>query len=136
MNDGFCDESCAGPPPEELRRGIEEFNRGEWFDCHETLEELWAGEQRAVRSLYQGVLQVAVALHHWREGNYRGALFLLDSAARLLDQVAPVCRGVDAAALAESARKIHETLVHLGAERMEELDRSLIPRISLADSPR
>lgn len=135
MTGDFYDGSCAGLPSEELLRGIEEFNRGEWFACHETLEELWAGEQRAVRSLFQGILQVAVALHHWRGGNLRGALFLLDSAARMLDQVAPVCQGVDTAALAESARKVHGALSHLGEERMAELDRRLIPRIRLAGAP-
>ncbi|WP_298435762.1 DUF309 domain-containing protein [Geobacter sp.] len=121
--------SCAEYPPEELLRGIGEFNAGEWFGCHETMEELWAGEQREVKYLYQGILQVAVALHHWREGNFRGALFLFGSAERLLGRVEPACQGVDTAALAADAGRLREALERLGEERMETLDPAFIPRI-------
>ncbi|WP_298270120.1 DUF309 domain-containing protein [Geobacter sp.] len=127
--------SCAAAAPEELLWGIGEFNAGEWFDCHETMEELWAGEQREVKYLYQGILQVAVALHHWREGNFRGALFLLGSAERLLGRVEPACQGVDTAALAADAGRLREALERLGPERMEALDPALIPRIRMAVIP-
>lgn len=130
------DDSCAAPPPDELLRGIAEFNAGEWFECHETLEDLWAGERRAVRSLYQGMLHVAVALHHWRGGNYGGACRLLESGARMLEQVSPVCQGVDTASLAAGARLVREALVSLGEDRMTELDPALIPHVRLAASPR
>jgi predicted metal-dependent hydrolase len=127
---------CTEEPPEELLRGIGEFNEGRWYDCHETLEELWAGEQGDARELYQGILQVAVALHHWREGNYRGALSLLGSAAKLLRQVAPVCQGVDAAALIRDAERLRATLEDLGPERMEELDPALIPLVGFRGEDR
>jgi predicted metal-dependent hydrolase len=32
--------NCDHIPPKELIRAIDEFNRSDWFDCHETLEEL------------------------------------------------------------------------------------------------
>lgn len=130
------DDSCNAPPPDELLQGIAEFNAGEWFACHETLEELWAGERRSVRNLYQGMLHVAVALHHWRGGNYGGACRLLESGARMLEQVSPACQGVDTATLAANARLLREALVSLGEERMAELDRTLIPQVRLAGSPR
>lgn len=121
---------CKEEPPGELVRGIGEFNEGRWYECHDTLEELWAVEQGEAKDLYQGILQVAVALHHWREGNHRGALFLLGSAARLLRRVGPVCQGVDAAALLRDAERLREALASLGEERMKELDPALIPRVS------
>lgn len=122
---------CTEEPPDELVRGIGEFNEGRWYECHDTLEELWAGEQGDAKDLYQGILQVAVALHHWREGNYAGALFLLGSAARLLRHVEPVCQGVDAAALIRGAERLRAALERLGPERMVELDPALIPRVHL-----
>ncbi len=90
---------CSDLPPAELLQGIDQFNAGDWFACHETLEELWAGEQGDARHLYQGILQVAVALHLWREGNFRGAMVLLGSAEELLRCVETVCQGVYVAAL-------------------------------------
>ncbi len=123
--------SCDDAPPEGLLRAIGEFNRGDWFDCHETLEELWAGEQGEMRDFYQGLLQVAVALHHWRNGNLKGALFLLKEGAKRLRHVRPVCREVDADGLAGAAERLLEALTTLGPERMEELDYSLIPKLRL-----
>ena len=49
--------------------GIEEFNRGEFYECHEYLEEAWMQEPRRVRFLYQGILQVGVGFYHLGRGN-------------------------------------------------------------------
>ena len=65
-----CDES----PPPRLLEGIAQFNRGEYFEQHETLELLWRAEPRKVRHLYQGILQIGVAFHHLRRGNYHGTI--------------------------------------------------------------
>ena len=122
---------CRQPADEELLHGIALFNAEEWFECHEALEELWNGEQGLVRDLYQGILQVAVALHHWRNGNYGGAMILFVSGVRLLRHVEPDCRGVDVAGLIAATDRVCEALAALGAERMHELDRGLIPRVRM-----
>lgn len=131
MEEEYVLSECENAPPEQLLQGIEEFNDGRWFDCHETLEDLWAGRQELVRDLYQGILQVAVALHHWREGNFRGAVHLFGSAVRLLNHVDAVCQGVDVAALIRDTEQVREALENLGEERMKELDPELIPRVRL-----
>lgn len=61
------------------------FNRDrDYFECHEVLEELWLAKNRD--PLYKGLLQIAVGLYHFRDGNIRGARLLLESAlARLAD---------------------------------------------------
>lgn len=120
---------CGDTPPAGLLQGIGQFNAGDWFACHETLEELWAGEQGDARHLYQGMLQVAVALHHWREGNFRGTMFLLGSARELLNRVEPACQGVDVAALLQDTARLRQALETLGPDRMAELDAALIPRV-------
>jgi predicted metal-dependent hydrolase len=125
--EGVCGQEADG----ELLRGIEEFNAGNWFACHEVLEELWVGETGLVRDLHQGVLQVAVALHHWKNGNYRGAMLLLASGVKLLRHVEPDCQGVDVDALIVAAERVREALASLGEARMEELDRQLVPRVRL-----
>ncbi len=126
---------CGDAPPEELIRAIGEFNRGDWFESHETLEDLWAGEEGEMRDFYQGVLQIAVSLHHWREGNFGGAVRLLEGGGRLLRRVQPVCQGMDAAGLAAAADRMRKALTRLGPARMAELDRGLIPLLRIAATP-
>ena len=65
------------PPPPALLSGVEQFNAGEYWECHETLETLWRTEPRPVRDLYQGILQVGVAFHHLRNDNVPGAIKML-----------------------------------------------------------
>ena len=114
-----------------MLRAVDEFNRGEWFECHETLEELWAGEKGELRDFYQGMLQLAVALHHWRNGNLKGALILLQGGCDLLSRVAPVCQGVDVAALACDALRLRLELSALGEDRMEQLATTSLLRVRL-----
>jgi hypothetical protein len=43
---------CSEPPSPGLLRGIEQFNRREYFECHETLELIWNAEPGPIRTLY------------------------------------------------------------------------------------
>ena len=122
---------CDDDPPAELLQAIDDFNRGDWFDCHESLEELWVGEEGEMRDFYQGVLQVAVALHHWRDGNFGGALRLLEMGAGYLRRVRPVCQGIDVSALVVASDRLREELDILGPVRMADLAPALIPRLRL-----
>lgn len=128
-------DPCREDTPQELFQAIEEFNSGAWFECHETLEELWVGSKGEMRDFYQGVLQIAVALHHWRNGNFKGAEGLLERACDMLRRVATPCRGVDVARLVEDAGVMRAALVSLGAERMAEVDAALVPRLHLLSPP-
>jgi hypothetical protein len=69
--------SCDEPPPPQLLEGIAQFNRGEFFEQHETLELLWRAERRDIRYLYQGILQIGVAFHHLRRLNHHGTVYML-----------------------------------------------------------
>lgn len=124
-------QRCHEGAPVELQKAIEEFNSGEWFECHETLEELWVGEKGELRDFYQGLLQIAVALYHWRNGNLKGALNLLQKGSDCLRRVPAPCRGVDVARLIADAARVEEALAALGEERMSELPPHLIPALHL-----
>jgi len=128
-------DTCTKSPLGALLRAVGEFNRGDWFECHETLEELWVGSGGEIRDFYQGLLQVAVGLHHWREGNFKGSVHLLASGADKLRHVRPVCQRIDAGEVVVAADRIRDELTSLGAEQMAELDPALIPLICLAPAP-
>jgi predicted metal-dependent hydrolase len=63
-----------------FRQGVDEFNRGLYFECHDTLEELWSGVRGPARDFFQGLIQVAVAFHHVSNGNAPGAVSMIDRA--------------------------------------------------------
>jgi len=60
-----------------LKQAIAQFNQGEFYQCHDSLEALWMEAQDPQRRFYQGLLQVAVAYYHWNHGNCRGSAILL-----------------------------------------------------------
>ena len=82
----------APPPepqldPEELaafRRGVAQFNDGFFFECHDTLEDVWSGVRGPARDFFQGLIQVAVGFQHLANGNLRGAVLLLHEGGRRL----------------------------------------------------
>ena len=56
-----------------LDRGVAEFNGGLFFECHDTLEDLWSGVRGSSRDFFQGLIQVAVGFYHLENDNRSGA---------------------------------------------------------------
>src|SRR3954467_14331927 len=114
----------AGPPPALLRQGIEEFNRGEFFRQHETLELEWIGESDPVRYLYQGILQIRVGFEHLARGNAHGARTLWRRGMGYLEPFAGGCMDVDVDRLVADTERCVVELERAGAARF---DRPLLP---------
>lgn len=66
-------------------QGIALFNAGEFFDAHEALEDVWRESSGPEKPFLQGLIQIAVALHHYSTGNLVGARSLLARGARQLN---------------------------------------------------
>jgi len=122
---------CGDPPPPLLVQGVDEFNRGEFFECHETLELLWKSERAPVRELYQGIIQIAAGFHHVGHGNHRGAVTLLERGLARLRPLPAECQGVAVGELVQSADRALLQLVRLGPERIRSFDRRLIPALRI-----
>jgi hypothetical protein len=71
---------------EQYLRGLGLFNRREFFEAHEALEDVWRTTVGPERKFLQGLIQVAVALHHHSRGNLAGARSVLRRAVRNLSQ--------------------------------------------------
>jgi predicted metal-dependent hydrolase len=69
--------------------GIEHFNKCDFFEAHEVWEELWADTQGPSRRFFQGLIQVAVCLHHFGNGNIRGAKKLYHGCRGYLEAYKP-----------------------------------------------
>lgn len=89
-------------PADALLRGIALFNGGDFFAAHEALEDVWRESSGRERRFLQGLIQIAVALHHHATGNLTGARSLLARGAEKLADYPPVYAGIAVAPLAEA----------------------------------
>jgi predicted metal-dependent hydrolase len=89
-----------------LLKGIELFNRGEYFECHEVLEDAWRQEHGPRRLFLQALIHVAVALHHLDRENAMGARGQLVKALRKLGGYLPSWESVDTGRLYREAAAV------------------------------
>ena len=126
------DGNGAEPPlPPGVIAGIELFNKGEYYEAHESLEHEWHAERGGDRKLYQGILQIGVGLHHARSGNHRGAVLLLTDGIEKTSRFVPSYRGIDTARLVREAQSCLDQVTTLGPERLDEFDWDQVPVIAL-----
>ncbi len=126
---------CVEPPPALLLQGIAEFNAGEYWTCHETLEALWRQEPRPVRDLYRGILQIGVGFLHLRRGNRAGALKVLRRGLARLQGLSATCQGVDVAGLRQAAQAIADHVAGLSPDDLAVFDLAALPTVRLAPTP-
>lgn len=120
------EETCRQPLAEEAIRGLQEFNRGEYFEAHESLEAAWMADESVGRDLYRAILQVAVAYYQIKRANYNGAAKMFLRMRQWLEPLPDICRGIDVAQLRADAHKVHQAMLALGPERLAEFDLSLL----------
>ena len=125
-------EGVPAEVPELVLKGMEEFNKGEFYECHEYLEEAWMQEPGRVRFLYQGILQVGVGFYHLKNGNWRGATGLLRNGTARLKEFEPETLGIDVARLVRECERCLRELEELGRDRVGEFNRSGIPKVERA----
>jgi predicted metal-dependent hydrolase len=117
-------------------KGIEHFNICEFFEAHEVWEEIWQEYQGPSRKFYQGLIQVAVCLHHFGNGNIRGARKLYHSSRTYLEPYQPRHLGLDVTKLlGEMERCCAEILASTEDYPRVELVPDLIPEIHLDPPP-
>ena len=123
------DEPCGEAPPSSALRGLEEFNAGQYFEQHETLEIVWRAEMRPVRDLYRGILQIGLACYQIERQNARGALKMIDRAKRWLQPYRPACQGIDVDRLLTEADVLRGEIARLEQDRVDQLDRRFFPKV-------
>jgi hypothetical protein len=75
--------------------GILFFNRGDFFEAHEAWEDLWMNLTGPERSFVQGLIQAAVALYHFGNGNVRGASKLYHTSKKYMASAGSPFWGLD-----------------------------------------
>jgi predicted metal-dependent hydrolase len=113
-------------------QGIAYFNACEFFEAHEVWEDLWKNYSGDLRLFYKGLIQAAVALHHFGNGNIRGARKVYGSSRGYLEQYRPSCCGLD---LEKFIGEFDACFAEVAASQEEfpqiDIDPELIPEIVL-----
>lgn len=66
---------------------IEEFNKGEYYECHDLLEDIWMVDKK--NTFLKGLLQFAVAIYHFENGNISGSRKLFNTSYKYLQDYRP-----------------------------------------------
>jgi hypothetical protein len=122
-----CQESLS----ELGKKGIEAFNKGDYFESHEHLEDAWNEDDGPARDLYKAVLQVAVAYLQIERQNYSGAVKMFLRARQWLEPLPDVCRGIDIGCLKQDAQQVHQMLLELGPQQIQTVDRTIFKPVNL-----
>ena len=124
----------------EFAKGVREFNSWRFYDCHETLEDVWlecggkaisGGDRDELADFYQGVIKAAAGMHHVLRGNHGGAMKVLGDVPRLLEAYRPRTLGLDVDRLLADVERVLAEVRALGPERIGEFDRELVPRLEV-----
>ena len=86
-------------------RGIEHFNAREFWDAHESWEEIWLAAESDVEQFLQGLIQVAAAYHHLKRGTFSGGVRLFDAGLRRLQSFPPGFCDLDRQSMETLARE-------------------------------
>lgn len=121
---------CGRVPSPQMIEAFEQFNRGLYWEQHETLEGLWRGEtDPSIRNFYKGIIQVGVGFHHLTKRNYPGVMKVLARGINYLKPYVPDCCGVDVSRLIQEASVIYLRAKDLGPERIAEIRSAELPKL-------
>jgi uncharacterized protein len=107
---GPGDENCGREGNSALERGLALFNRGEFFHAHEVWEDWWRATTHPEKQTIQGMVQLAVSMHHFSTGNLAGAKSVMKRALRNLEGAQTKFHGVDMVQLRSDMQSFMEEL--------------------------
>jgi len=82
---------------ERLQLAAALFNEQRYHESHEVLDELWDAASQRDSDFLKGLIQAAIALHHYAQGNAAGARKLYSGHRQYLGPYLPRHRGLDVA---------------------------------------
>jgi predicted metal-dependent hydrolase len=117
--------------------GVLFFNARDFFEAHEVWEELWADSAAPQRRFYQALIQAAVGLLHFVNGNLGGARKLYRSSRDYMQPYPGRYLGLDTVAFwQQMARCFAGLLAPAEPPRDLQPDEALMPVITLDPPPR
>lgn len=123
------------PVDERFKKGLALFNRQEFFECHEVIEDLWlrTSETDPNRDLYKGVIQAAAAIYQFDRGILSGAVGLFRTAMGNLEKYRPQALGLNVEKLSQELKVCFAPLENWDGRRKITLKKDLLPKLEYSD---
>jgi len=120
---------------EDFHRGVVLFNSGQFWESHEAWEQIWKRHPETSRIFFQGLIQVAAALHQLQRGIFHGVDKHLRNALWKLRPFQPAFLGLNVQHLVAAIERCH---AELDKSRIPEIRKRWVPKIKMvtvAESP-
>ena len=120
MNDSEIIESL-------FQEGLKHYRAGNYFEAHESWEELWSDYYLMDRKFIQGFIQLSVSFVHMENGNIKGAKSLLNKSIEKFVEFKGMHRGIDVNNLLDQINRVSDAYENLISG--DSFDWKIIPRI-------
>ncbi len=130
-------ETLFSDIPEVFYKAAEQFNRFEFWECHETLESLWLKASEPQKTFLQGVIQVAAGFVHLKNANFIGMQNLLTYGLEKLHRVdhEPLCpRWIDLKTFIAQTEAAKVKAESLGENRLSQFVPNDFPNLMIIAS--
>ena len=108
-------------------RGIEAFEKHEFYDAHEHWEDLWSDYRLKDAKFVQALIQLSVGYFHITNNNKNGALGLLNKCIPKFEQYLPSHREIDVRYILD---QVDKSIVEVNnIESMNQFNWKLVPKI-------
>jgi hypothetical protein len=115
--------------------GILLFNEQGFFEAHEVWEDLWSESHGEERRFYQGLIQAAVGLCHFSNGNLGGAVKLYRSSRDYMNALGARFLGLDIALFWQQMDRCFQPLMEKTPDRALRPRAEWLPCITLEPPP-
>ena len=108
-----------------FKRGLDEYDKGDYFEAHEAWEDLWSDYNFPDRKFVQGLIQLSVSFVHLGNGNLTGAKNLLKKCQQKFDDYNGIHRKINLSDLKSSIEAVE--IVYSELNDCRDFDWDLVP---------
>jgi len=121
----------------EYERGWRLFNEQEYWHAHEAWENVWKRRPEESRIFFQGIIQLAAALHLLMvKRRYGGMMGNFEKAEKKLRLFPPCFLGVDVNKLLSFIAIARKEILRIGSGSLELFNRQLLPVVAVQRASR
>ena len=110
-----------------FQEGLNHYRSNDYFEAHESWEDLWSDYYLEDRKFVQGLIQLAVSFVHLGNGNMNGAKSLLNKCAEKFKLFSGIHRDIDVKQLLDQINNVKNAYEDLGDTK--DFDWSFVPKL-------
>ena len=110
-----------------FQEGLTYFKSGEYFEAHESWEDLWSDFYLKDRRFIQGLIQLSVSFVHLENNNLKGAKSLLNKCREKFIEFDGSQRGIDIKKLLKEINEVSDA--YQGLTSSTDFNWGLVPKL-------